>query len=219
MPDHSRTIAADPTQGSSGLSYLLARNRAWVARRAEGSNAGAAPAPDECPPEIFWIGCSDSRVLPNEIVGLEPGEVLVHRNMANLAPINDFNSRSVLQFAVEALGVRHIVVVGHHGCRAMELAGTHGGNGLIDHWLAPVRELYRTHHDELQAIGDDAARHNRLCELNVRWQVQCLTRNPVVTKAWKNGQRLSLHGWVCETGTGMLTDLGISCDGLSPTAL
>lgn len=212
MPDHSRKIAADPTQGSNGLSYLLARNRAWAERRAL-TDDGQARTGEDSPPEIFWIGCSDSLVLPNEIVGLEPGEVLVHRNMANLAPINDFNSRSVLQFAVEALGVRHVVVVGHHGCRAMELAGSPGGNGLIDHWLAPVRELHRTHKAELHAIGDAAARHNRLCELNVRWQVQCLARNPVVTKAWKEGRPLCLHGWVCETDTGVLTDLDISYDG------
>jgi carbonic anhydrase len=186
---------------------LLANNRRW----AEGKTA-ADPAfferlvAQQAPPYL-WIGCADSRVPANEIVGLDPGEMFVHRNVANLAPNQDANYLSVLQYAVEVLKVRHILVVGHYGCGGVLAALRDQRLGLIDHWLSPIRETARAHAAELDGLPDEGARHDRLCELNVLAQVRNVHANVFVREARARGQALQVHGWCYALGTGLVTDL------------
>ena len=158
-------------------------------------------------PEFLWIGCSDSRVPANVITGLEPGEVFVHRNVANLVYPADLNCMSVLQFAVEMLNVKHIIVCGHYGCGGVRAVFDRSHSGLVEHWLAPVRELCRDHHDELSSLSDEEARVDRVCELNVRAQVQSVCHSPIVTSAWEHGQALTVHGWIYRLTDGRLQDL------------
>ncbi len=192
------------------LEHLKQKNRAWAAgkvavdpgffKRLEGQQA----------PEYLWIGCSDSRVPANDIVGLDPGELFVHRNVANLAPPQDANYLSVLQFAVDVLKVRHIMVVGHYGCGGVRAAVDGKRRGLVDHWLHPIREIRHDHRQELDAIQDLNARHNRLCELNVMRQVRNVGSDVFVTEAWARGQELSVHGWVYSLANGLVNDLNCS---------
>lgn len=158
-------------------------------------------------PEYLWIGCSDSRVPANEVVGLQPGELFVHRNVANLAPINDINLMAVLQFAIESLKVRHIIVCGHYGCGGIRAALEDERHGVLDHWLQRVRRICEDHRRELDAIGDREVQVNLVAELNVLAQVRSLARNPFVLDAWKREQPLALHGWVYSIRDGLLRDL------------
>ncbi|MDP1738094.1 MAG: carbonic anhydrase [Caulobacter sp.] len=158
-------------------------------------------------PEYLWIGCSDSRVPANEIVGLDPGELFVHRNVANLTPPQDANFLSVLQFAVEILEVRHIIVCGHYGCGGVRAAVDGRRHGLIDHWLQPIACLCRRDAAELDGILDFEARVNLVCERNVLAQVESLADNPFVRDAWGRGQPLSIHGWIYSIQDGLLRDL------------
>lgn len=161
-------------------------------------------------PEYLWIGCADSRVPANEIVGLAPGELFVHRNVANLAPPQDLNYLSVLQFAVEVLKVKHIIVVGHYGCGGVSAAVDGKRRGLVEHWLHPIRELFHQHRDELDAIPDGRARLDRLCELNVIRQVSNVASDVFVQEAWARRQDLRVHGWVYSLANGLVTDLAVS---------
>ena len=161
-------------------------------------------------PSYLWIGCSDSRVPANEIVGLDPGELFVHRNVANLAPPQDANYLSVLQYAVEILGVRDILVVGHYGCGGVIAATEHTHHGLIDHWLTPIRLLAAEHQAELQALPDISMRHDRLCELNVIRQVRNVAFNPFVMAAWESRKNLTVHGWCYSIRDGLVQDLNVS---------
>lgn len=196
------------TQPVPSVADLIAKNRAWA-----GSKVAADPGffkrlVAQQTPGFLWIGCSDSRVPANEIVGLDPGELFVHRNVANLAPPQDANYLSVLQFAVQVLRVRHILVVGHYGCGGV-LAALRGSRlGLIDHWLSPIRELAREHRDELEGLADEHARHDRLCELNVLRQVENVATNPFVVEAWERGSDLTVHGWCYSLENGLVNDLG-----------
>lgn len=158
-------------------------------------------------PEYFWIGCSDSRVPANVITGLEPGEVFVHRNVANLVYPSDLNCMSVLQFAVEKLKVKHIIVCGHYGCGGVHAVVDGSQDGLVEHWLTPVRDLYRDHAAELAALPDDEARVDRLCEMNVAAQVESLCHAPIVRQAWERGQDLVVHGWIYHLTDGRLREL------------
>jgi carbonic anhydrase len=160
-------------------------------------------------PEYLWIGCSDSRVPANVITGLEPGEVFVHRNVANIVYPADLNCMSVLQFAVESLQVKHIIVCGHYGCGGVRAAfdGSRKAD-LIDHWLAPVRDLFRQHEHELSCLLSDEARIDRVCELNVLSQVRSVCNSPIVMNAWERKQELSVHGWIYGLNDGRLRDLG-----------
>lgn len=158
-------------------------------------------------PEFFWIGCSDSRVPANVITGLEPGEVFVHRNVANLVYPADLNCMSVLQFAVETLQVKHIIVCGHYGCGGVRAVLDSSQHGLVEHWLAPVRDLFRQHHAELSSLPHDEARVDRICELNVMAQMQSLRHSPIVVSAWERGQSLTIHGWIYRLTDGRLHDL------------
>jgi carbonic anhydrase len=161
-------------------------------------------------PEYLWIGCSDSRVPANEIVGLDPGELFVHRNVANLAPPQDANYLSVLQFAVDVLKVKHILVVGHYGCGGVAASVSGVRLGLVDHWLHPIREVAHDHHGELQAIEGEGARLDRLCELNVIRQVRNVASDLFVQDAWARGQSLKVHGWVYSLETGLVNDLAVT---------
>ena len=164
-------------------------------------------------PAYLWIGCSDSRVPANEIVGLDPGELFVHRNIANLAPPQDANYLSVLQFAVEVLKVRHILVVGHYGCGGVRAAIEDQRLGLIDHWLHPIRETALACRGELAALPAGRAREDRLCELNVAAQVHNVAADVFVRDAWARGQPLSVHGWVYALSDGLVRDLNVTISG------
>ena len=161
-------------------------------------------------PEHLWIGCSDSRVPANEVVGLDPGELFVHRNVANLAPSQDANFLSVLQFAVEVLRVRHIIVCGHYGCGGVRAAISNRRLGLIDHWLSPIRALHDERFEEFNQIVDLDARVNAMCEANVIAQVRSVCSNPFVRDAWARGQTLDVHGWIYSIKDGLIRDLEVS---------
>lgn len=192
------------------LNHLKANNRAWAAgkisadpgffRRLEGQQA----------PQYLWIGCADSRVPANEIVGLDPGELFVHRNVANLAPPQDANYLSVLQFAVDVLKVKHIIVVGHYGCGGVAAAIDGKRRGLVDHWLHPIREVFHEHRRELDGISEERSRLNRLCELNVMRQVRNVAADVFVQEAWARGQKLAVHGWVYSLADGLVKDLEVT---------
>ena len=191
---------------------LLARNRAWADGKTAADPGFFKRLVAQQSPPYLWIGCSDSRVPANEIVGLDPGEMFVHRNVANLAPPQDANFLSVLQYAVQVLKVRHILVVGHYGCGGVRASLQGLRLGLIDHWLSPIRALARAHADELAALPDEAARLDRLCELNVLRQVENVAANPFVLDAWAAGAALSVHGWCYSLADGLVTDLGATVD-------
>ncbi|HUZ67632.1 MAG TPA: carbonic anhydrase [Beijerinckiaceae bacterium] len=161
-------------------------------------------------PQYLWIGCSDSRVPANDIVGLDPGELFVHRNVANLAPPQDANYLSVLQFAVDVLKVKHVIVVGHYGCGGVSAAVDGQRRGLVDHWLHPIREVHHDHREELEAIPGQRARMDRLCELNVIRQVKNVASDVFVQDAWDRGQKLWIHGWVYSLADGLVNDLNVT---------
>ena len=192
------------------LDDLKANNRRWAARRLDADPGFFKRLVGQQAPEYLWIGCSDSRVPANEIVDLDPGEVFVHRNIANLAPPQDANYLSVLQFAVDVLKVKHILVVGHYGCGGIAAAVDGQRRGLIDHWLHPIREVAEAHRAELDAITDIHKRHDRLCELNVMRQVKNVASDVFVLDAWARGQKLSVHGWVYSLSTGLVNDLNVT---------
>jgi len=197
----------------SSLSHILERNADWARERTEADPHYFARLATLQAPELLWIGCSDSRVPANVISGLEPGEVFVHRNVANMVYTADLNCMSVLQYAVEALGVKHIIVCGHYGCGGVRAAFEGTSDGLIDHWLEPIKELARNHAADLQALPHDDARANYLCDANVRAQVRNVAHSPVVRRAWEAGQDLTLHGWVYGLDRGLIHDLRCGADG------
>jgi carbonic anhydrase len=192
------------------LEHLKDKNRAWSARKVAADSGFFKRLESQQAPEYLWIGCSDSRVPANEIVDLDPGELFVHRNVANLAPPQDANYLSVLQFAVDVLKVKHIMVVGHYGCGGVSAAVDGQRRGLVDHWLHPIREVFQAHRHELDAIGDHQARLNRLCELNVIRQVMNVAADVFVQDAWARGQELCVHGWVYSIADGLIKDLGVT---------
>jgi carbonic anhydrase len=192
------------------LDHLKANNRAWASRKVAGDAGFFKRLVNQQTPEYLWIGCSDSRVPANEIVGLDPGELFVHRNVANLAPPQDANYLSVLQFAVDVLKVKHVIVVGHYGCGGVRAAVDGKRRGLVDHWLHPIREVFREHRPELGAIADEQARLNRLCELNVMRQVKNVASDVFVQEAWARGQSIGVHGWVYSLADGLVNDVGVT---------
>ena len=196
------------------LEDLKSNNLAWSLRKTEADPQFFKRLEGQQSPEYLWIGCSDSRVPANEIVGLDPGELFVHRNVANLAPPQDANYLSVLQFAVDVIKVKHIMVVGHYGCGGVAAAIDGQRRGLVDHWLHPIREVHAEHRHELDAIGDRKAMLNRLCELNVIRQVRNVASDVFVQDAWARGQSLSVHGWVYALGNGLVTDLNVGISSL-----
>ncbi len=164
-------------------------------------------------PEYLWIGCSDSRVPANEIVGLMPGEIFVHRNVANVVVHTDMNCLSVLQYAIDVLKVKHIMVVGHYGCGGVRAAMGNQTLGLIDNWLRNIKDIYRQHREKLDAIEDEEKRVNLLCELNVVEQVNNVCHTTLVQDAWARGQQLAVHGWIYSLRNGGLKDLNVCITG------
>jgi carbonic anhydrase len=198
------------------LGHLKTNNRRWAAGKIAADPGFFKRLENQHTPEYLWIGCSDSRVPANEIVGLDPGELFVHRNVANLAPPQDANYLSVLQFAVDVLKVRHVLVVGHYGCGGVAAAVDGKRRGLVDHWLHPIREIAQHHQTELEAIGNEQLRLNRLCELNVIRQVHNVTTDVFLQDAWARGQDVCVHGWVYSIANGIVTDLNVTvCNGAS----
>ena len=195
------------------LDHLKANNRAWAARQIARDPDFFRRLVRQQAPEYLWIGCSDSRVPANEIVDLDPGELFVHRNVANLAPPQDANYLSVLQFAVDVIKVKHIMVVGHYGCGGIAAAVDGQRRGLVDHWLHPIREVRDENRATLEAIADPRARLDRLCELNVMRQVRNVASDVFVQEAWGRGQPLSVHGWVYALTSGLVTDLNVTVTG------
>ena len=195
------------------VDHLKAKNRAWAQRKVAADPGFFRRLVQQQAPEYLWIGCADSRVPANEIVGLDPGEMFVHRNVANLAPPQDANYLSVLQFAVDVLKVKHIMVVGHYGCGGVAAAIDGKRRGLVDHWLHPIREVYQQHRSELDAIPELAVRLNRLCELNIKRQVTNVASDVFVQEAWARGQSLSVHGWVYSLADGLIKDLDVTVAG------
>jgi carbonic anhydrase len=161
-------------------------------------------------PPLLWIGCSDSRVPANEIIGAKPGEVFVHRNIANMVVHSDMNMLSVLDYAVNALKIKHVIVCGHYGCGGVKAAMGNTSIGIIDNWIRHIKDVYRLHHQELNAIADENDRFNRFVEINVIEQVFDLAKTSIVQSAWNSGQELSLHGWVYGLNSGFVTDLNVN---------
>lgn len=200
------------------IEALLENNRRWAAHQTEVDPDFFRRLSRQQSPEYLWIGCADSRVPANDIVGLDPGELFVHRNVANLVRGADINCLAVLQYAVEVLRVRHVIVCGHYGCGGVRAALGGHQLGLTDHWLWPLRELRAAHAEELAACGHEDARVDRLCEINVAAQVLNVARTPIVQNAWHRGQPLALHGWIYGLEDGRLHDLGLTLKGLTDVA-
>lgn len=186
---------------------LLKRNAHWAATKARVDPEYFRRLSLQQTPEYLWIGCSDARVPANEVVSLDPGELFVHRNVANMAPPQDSNFLSVLQFAVEVLKVKHVIICGHYGCGGVRAALSGKRHGLIDHWLAPIRCLYEEDSDRFDRILDADARVNAVCEANVLAQVRAVAANPFVQDAWTRGQKLSVHGWIYSIKDGLIRNL------------
>jgi len=197
----------------SGVAELFRRNRAWSEgiRAADPDFFGALA--NQQSPEFLWIGCSDSRVPANQITGLAPGEVFVHRNVANLVVHTDLNCLSVLQFGIDLLRVRHVIVCGHYGCAGVRAALHDQKVGLADQWLRHVQDVRDDHAEELRAIPEPVARERRLCELNVLAQVRHVCEAAVVQDAWAKGQPLAVHGWIYGIEDGLLRDLACTREG------
>jgi len=163
-------------------------------------------------PELLWIGCSDSRLPPNEIIGRAPGELFVHRNVGNLVEHTDVNCLSVLQYAVDVLKVRHVIVCGHYGCGGVRAAMSSQPLGLIDNWLRHIRDVHLWNREELAAIADPDARANRLAELNVEAQVANVCHTTIIQDAWQRGQKVTVHGWIYALRDGLLRDLDLAIE-------
>ena len=192
------------------LAELFQNNRRWAAERIAGDPHFFARLSALQTPPYLWIGCSDSRVPANQIVGLLPGELFVHRNVANVVVHTDLNCLSVIQFAVDVLKVRHVMVVGHYGCGGVRAALDNAQLGLIDNWLRHVQDVRATHRGMLEGIADEAARADRLCELNVLQQAANVCGTTVVRDAWARGQPLAVHAWIYGLHDGLLRDLGFA---------
>jgi carbonic anhydrase len=186
---------------------LLKRNAHWAATKARVDPEYFRRLSVQQMPDYLWIGCSDARVPANEVVSLDPGELFVHRNVANLAPPQDANFLSVLQFAVEVLKVKHIIVCGHYGCGGVRAALSSKRLGLIDHWLSPIRCIYEEGAEHFDRIVNFDARVNAVCEQNVLAQVRAVSSNPFVQDAWSRGQQLSVHGWIYSIKDGLIRDM------------
>lgn len=191
------------------LTDLIKRNRAWAAKITSQDPEFFQKLSAQQSPQYLWIGCSDSRVPANEIVGMSPGELFVHRNVANVVVHTDLNCLSAMQYAVEALKVRHIIVCGHYGCGGVRAALLNLKLGLIDNWLRHIQDVRQKHSDLLTGIEDESARVNKLCELNIIDQVLNVCQTTIVQNAWEQGQDLTVHGWVYDLSDGLVRDLNI----------
>jgi carbonic anhydrase len=191
----------------SGLSHLFENNQLWARRIVERHPGFFQSLKAQQSPTYLWIGCADSRVPANEIVGLMPGELFVHRNVANVVVHTDLNCLSVLQYAVDVLKVEHVIVCGHYGCGGVRAAFSRSSLGLIDNWLRHVQDVRDRHAEAIDALPDDDRKVERLCELNVIDQVRNVCQTTIVQDAWRRSQALSVHGWIYDVADGLLRDL------------
>lgn len=196
------------------LDYLFDQNVAWAHRKTRDDPQFFRRLAEQQSPRLLWIGCSDSRISANDVLGLDPGEVFVHRNIANVVHTSDMNVLSVLEFAVTQLRVEHVIVCGHYGCGGVARALAESRGALLDHWLQPISMLYRKHRQAFDAMPPEV-RAQRMCEINVEMQVRRLAATPIVEDAWMRRQALHLHGWIYAIHDGLLRDLGphLSCVG------
>ena len=199
----------------SEVEKLFDQNVAWARRKTANDPEFFRRLAEQQAPRYLWIGCSDSRVPANDVLGLDPGEVFVHRNIANVVHTSDLNILSVLEFAVEHLKVEHIIVCGHYGCGGVRRILTTERGALLDHWLQPLTMFYRKHRPAIDAIAQESARLDRLCEINVEMQVRRVAQTPIVENAWSRGQPLHLHGWIYAIHDGILRELGPSIASLA----
>lgn len=197
---------------------LLENNKEWVAKSLESDPDFFNKLADGQQPPLLWIGCADSRVPANEIIGAQPGEVFVHRNIANMVVHTDMNMLSVLDYAVNVLKVKHIIVCGHYGCGGVKAAMGNQNIGLIDNWIRHIKDVFRFHNDELVAIQDETKQFDRFVELNVKEQVMNLAKTSIVQNAWKNEQPLHIHGWVYNIKDGIIKDMGVNFENNSMLA-
>ncbi len=193
---------------SRTLDYLFDQNVEWAHRKTRLDPGFFRRMAEQQAPRFLWLGCSDSRVPANDVLGMDPGEIFVHRNIANMVHTSDMNILSVLEFAVEHLKVEHVVVCGHYGCGGVQqaLAGARGS--MLDHWLQPLTMMYHKHRSLIDTIPSEAARLDRLCEINIEMQVRRVAATPIVENAWARRQELHLHGWIYAIHDGLLRDLG-----------
>ena len=194
------------------LKRLLDKNREWAEAITASDPEFFETLAKQQTPKFLWIGCADSRVPATQLIGMVPGEMFVHRNVANVVVHSDLNCLSVIQYAVEVLRVEHIIVCGHHGCGGVKAAMDNSQLGLIDNWLRHVQDVIRDHETELSRITDETRRLDRLCELNVVEQVLNVASTTIVQTAWQRGQELVVHGWIYGLEDGLLRDLGVSID-------
>ncbi|MBK8624137.1 MAG: carbonate dehydratase [Saprospiraceae bacterium] len=189
---------------------ILENNRNWVTQKIESDPEYFSRLSEGQTPPLLWIGCADSRVPANEITGTQPGEVFVHRNIANMVIHSDMNMLSVLDYAVNVLKVRHVIVCGHYGCGGVKAALGNANIGLIDNWIRHIKDVYRFHYRELDAIEDEKKKFDRFVELNVIEQVMDLAKTSIVQRAWNKEQDLWIHGWVYSIHDGLVKDLGVN---------
>jgi carbonic anhydrase len=217
MQKHYKIIMADTHSHkephSDFYKKILDNNRIWSETKlSDDPEYFAKLAKGQAPP-LLWIGCSDSRVPANEVIGAQPGEVFVHRNIANMVVHTDMNMLSVLDYAVNVLKVKHVIVCGHYGCGGVKAAMGNDSIGLIDNWIRHIKDVYRHHRQYLDSIIDETQRFNSFVEINVKEQVLDLAKTSIVQNAWRNGQELCLHGWVYGLDTGIVKDLDVNfCD-------
>ncbi|MEN8188050.1 MAG: carbonate dehydratase [Bacteroidota bacterium] len=189
---------------------LLDNNKKWVVKKLSKDKNFFKKLVEKQNPQVLWIGCADSRVPANEIIDTNPGEVFVHRNIANLVVHSDMNMLSVLDYAVNVLKVRHVIVCGHYGCGGVKAAMTNNSYGIIDNWIRHIKDVYRFHKEELDSIDEETKRFDRFVELNVREQVYDLAKTSIVQNAWKKNQNLHIHGWVYKLNSGIIKDLKVN---------
>jgi len=191
------------------LQHLIDNNRKWAESVNKQRPGFFRQLSEQQAPEYLWIGCSDSRVPANEIIGLLPGDVFVHRNVANVVVHSDLNCLSVIQFAVEILKVKHIIVCGHYGCGGIKAAMSNEKHGLIDNWLRDIKDIYHMNEKKINALETEHQKVDRLCELNVIEQVRSVVHTTIVQDAWDRGQPLAVHGWIYSISDGLLRDLNV----------
>jgi carbonic anhydrase len=222
MPDRTTYPASIDDQPdvavTQRLQRLLDNNRRWARQELDRDPAYFSKLIDQQAPEFLWIGCSDSRVPANQITGLAPGEVFVHRNVANLVVHTDLNCLAVIDFAVDLLHVKHVIVVGHHGCSGVRMALQRSASGLAEHWLRHLQDVQGKHQQLLDAVAEQSERVNLLAELNVLEQAQHVCESTVVREAWKGGADLTVSGWIYSLRDGLLIDIGFNVDAAAELA-
>lgn len=202
-----------------GIQTILGNNREWSKRMTDQQPDYFQKLAAQHAPDYLWIGCSDSRVPANEVVGLLPGELFVHRNVANIVYPSDLNCLSVVEYAVDVLLVKDIIVCGHYGCGGVRAALDNLSHGLIDNWLTKIKDIYVRHHEDIDSLKTEEERVNRMCELNVIEQVKALSHTTIVQDAWRRNQELAIHGWIYGLQDGLIKDLGVRVVQVSQVAM